>query len=114
MELTRTQLEALKLLANTGEGSTVPVLVRGGCKPEELHRLVRGGLIEAERVQVPGKSPSRADFHLRISDTGRKALARHDERAGHGQISLKLVLVVLFVLALLAGMMVGAFMAPHA
>jgi hypothetical protein len=45
---------------------------------------------------------------------GRMALARHGERSGHGQISLKLVLIVLFVLALLAGMAVGAFIVPHA
>jgi hypothetical protein len=92
----------------------MPALVRGGCTAEELHRLVRGGLVRAERVQVRGKPPSPNDFHLRISDTGRRALARHDERAGHGKISVKLVLIVLFVLALVAGMAVGAFMMPHA
>jgi hypothetical protein len=60
-----------------------------------------------------GKVPSSADFDPRISDIGRKALARHDERVGR-KISMKLVLIVLFVLALLAGMVVGAFIAPHA
>jgi hypothetical protein len=110
MLLTRNQRTALKLLANAGEGSTVPALVRRGCKAEELHLLVRGGLVRAERVQVRGKPPSRTDFHLRISDTGRKALARHDERAGRGQISVKLVLLLLFVLALMAGIVVGAFL----
>jgi hypothetical protein len=107
MVLTRSQREALKLLAEAGEGSTVPALVRGGCTAEELHRLVRGGLVRAERIQVRGKSPSPADFNLRISDDGRVALARHDERAGRGKI------VVLFVLALLAGMVVGRFIVPH-
>jgi hypothetical protein len=114
MLLTRSQRTALKRLANAGEGSTVPALVRGGCTAEDLHHLVRDGLVRAERIQVRGKSPSPTDFHLRISDTGRKALARNDERAGHGKISVKLVLIVLFVLALLAGVMVGAFIVPHA
>ena len=89
-------------------------MVRGGCTADELHHLVRGGLVRAERIQARGKPPSPADFHLRISDAGRKALARHGERAGHGTISVKLVLIALFVLALLAGMAVGAFMVPHA
>jgi hypothetical protein len=114
MVLTRSQREALKLLANAGEGSTVPALVRGGCGAEELHRLVRSGLVRAERIQVLGKPPSPADFHLCISDTGRKALARNYEGAGHAKISAKFVLIVLFVLALLAGMVVGAFVVPHA
>jgi hypothetical protein len=114
MLLTRSQREALELLANAGEGSTVPALVRGGCTAEELHRLVRSGLVRAERIQVRGKPPPSADFHLRISDTGRRALGRHDERAGHGKISVRFVLIVLFVLALLAGVMVGAFVVPHA
>jgi hypothetical protein len=114
MVLTRSQSEALKLLAEVGEGSRVSALVRRGCTAADLHHLVRGGLVTAERIRVRSKQPSRADFHLRISDTGRIALARHGERSGHGQISLKLVLIVLFVLALLAGMAVGAFIVPHA
>jgi hypothetical protein len=114
MVLTRSQQEALERLASAAEGSTVPALVRRGCTADELHRLVRGGLVRAERMQVRGKPPSPADFHLRISDAGWKALARHDERAGRSRISLRLALIVLFVVALLAGMVVGAFMVPHA
>jgi hypothetical protein len=34
--LTASQQEALKLLANAGEGSTVPALVRRGCTVDEL------------------------------------------------------------------------------
>jgi hypothetical protein len=114
MVLTRSQREALKLLANAGEGSTVPALVRGGCTAKDLHRLVRDGLVRAERIRAWGKPPSPVDFHFRISDVGRKALARHDELAGHGAISVKLLLIVLFVLGLLAGVIAGAFMVTHA
>jgi hypothetical protein len=114
MVLTRSQRKALKLLANAGQGCTVPALVRGGCTAKELHHLVRGGLVRAERTRVWGKAPSPADFHVRISDAGRQALARHDEVAGQGTISVKLVLIVLFVLGLLAGVVVGAFMVTHA
>jgi hypothetical protein len=114
MVLTRSQLEALKLLAHAGEGSPLPSLVRRGCPPEELHRLVRGGLVRAERIKARGKPPSRADFHIRISDTGRTALAQQDEGAAPRKISLKLVLIVLFALALLAGVVAGKFVVPHA
>jgi hypothetical protein len=107
MALTRSQRKGLELIANAGEGLTVPALVRGGCTAKELHRLVRDGLVKAERIRVWGKAPSPADFHLRISDAGRKALARHHEVAGRGTISSKLVLIVLFVLGLLAGVVVG-------
>jgi hypothetical protein len=112
MVLTRDQRQALELLANAGEACAVPALVRGGCAPEELQLLVRRGLVRAERIQTQGK-PSRADFQLCISDDGRKALARRDERPAHGMISAMAVLIVLFFLALLAGMAVGAFILPH-
>ena len=72
MVLTRSQRETLKLLAEAGEGSTVPALVRRGSTPEDLHRLVRDSLVSAERIRVRGKPPSPADFHLRINDAGRK------------------------------------------
>ena len=52
MVLTRSQREALKLLAEAGEGFTVPALARRGCTPEDLHRLVREGLVSAERIRV--------------------------------------------------------------
>jgi hypothetical protein len=114
MVLTRSQRQALELLANAGERSTVPALMRGGCTAKDLHRLVRDGLVSAERIRARGKPPSPADFHLRISDVGRQALARHDELAGQGTISVMLVLIVLFVLGLLAGVVVGAFMVTRA
>ena len=109
MVLTRSQREALKLLAEAGEGSTVPALVRRGCTPKELHRLVRGGFVRAERIGVRGKPPSPADFHLRISDAGRKALARHDVLMGDST-RLVLIVIMLFVLGFLAGIVAGAFM----
>ena len=108
MVLTRGQREALKLLAEAGEGSTAPALVRRGCTPEDLHHLVRNGLVSAEPIRVRGKPPSPADFHLRISDAGRKALARH-EPMGDGT-RLVLIVLMLFVLGFLAGIVAGAFM----
>jgi hypothetical protein len=114
MALTRIQLEALKLLAHAGEGSPLPALVRRGVPPEELHRLVRSGLVRAERIHAQDKPPSRADFHIRISDTGRTALAQHGERAAPRKVSMRLLLIALFVLALLAGMFAGKFIVPHA
>jgi hypothetical protein len=113
MALTRIQLEALKLLAHAGEGSPLPALVRR-VPPEELHRLVRSGLVRAERIHAQDKPPSRADFHIRISDTGRTALAQHGERAAPRKVSMRLLLIALFVLALLAGMFAGKFIVPHA
>ena len=109
MVLTRSQREALKLLAEAGEGSTVPALVRRGCTPEDLHRLVRDGLVSAERIRVRGKPPSPADFHLRINDTGRKALARHDVLVGDST-RLVLIVIMLFALGFLAGIVAGALM----
>jgi hypothetical protein len=111
MVLTRSQRETLKLLAEAGEGSTVPALLRRGCTPKDLHRLVRGGLVRAERIRVQGKPPSPADFHLRISDAGRKALARHDALVGDST-RLVLIVIMLFVLGLLAGIVAGALIKP--
>jgi hypothetical protein len=84
--------------------------VRRGCTGEALHRLVRDGFVNAERIQVQGKQPSPVAFYLRISDAGRKALARQDGRPRRGKISTRLVLVVLFALGLLAGVAAGALM----
>ena len=114
MVLTSSQREALRLLADAGEGSTVPALVRRGCTVQELHRLVRDGLASAERMQARGKPPSRAVLYLRISRAGRDALARHLDRRGHAKISVRLLLLVLFALGVLAGVVVGALMMPHA
>jgi hypothetical protein len=113
MVLTHTQQEVLKLLADAREGSTVPILVRSGCTVEELHRLVRNGLASAERMQARGKPSSRPVLRIRISDAGRKALARNDAHPNHG-ILTKWVLLVLFALGVLAGVWVAVFMMPHA
>jgi hypothetical protein len=114
MVLTRSQRKALELLANAGEGSTVPALVRCGCTANDLHRLVRDGLVRAQRIRARDRRPSPKDFHLHISDVGRQALARRDDFAGRGMISIKLVLILLFVLGVLAGVVVGAFMITRA
>jgi hypothetical protein len=109
MMLTRSQRKALELLAEAGEGSAVPALVHRGCTPKDLHRLVRGGLVRAERIRVRGTPPSPADFHLRISDAGRKALARHEVLVRENR-SLVAIVITLFVLGLLAGIVAGALM----
>jgi hypothetical protein len=76
MVLTLPQLKALRLLHAAGTGSTVPALMRRGCTVDELHRLVRDGFARAEPMNVQDKRPSPADFYLRITGAGRKALAR--------------------------------------
>jgi DNA-binding PadR family transcriptional regulator len=82
-------------------------LVRRGCTVDELHRLVRDGLARAEPMTVQGKRPSPADFYLRISDAGRKALAREKRRKWSVRLAL------LFLLGLLAGVCVAAFLTSH-
>jgi hypothetical protein len=101
----RNQWKALRLLANAGVGSTMPALVRRGCTVDELQRLVRDGLASAEPIQVQGKRPTPADFYLRVSDAGRRALARQECRKGSVRLAL-----LLFVIGLLAGVGVAAFL----
>ncbi len=113
MVLTSSQREALKLLANTGEGCTVPALVRGGCTVEELRHLARSRLTVAERVCGPGTLRAPTIVRVCISDAGRKALARQDGRTNRRKISARLMLLVLFVLGTLAGVGVGALLASH-
>jgi hypothetical protein len=91
-----------------------PALVRRGPTVEGLHRLVRNGLAKVKRMQVQNKPQSRAAFPVRTSDAGRKTLARQYDRPGHRKLSMRLVLVVLFVFGVLAGGCIGAFMLPHA
>jgi hypothetical protein len=86
--LTRAQQKTLRLLAV--EGATVPALLRRGCTVGELQRLVHNGLASAERIQGKGVRPSPADYYLRISDPGRKALARQTRST----ISMKVILLV--------------------
>jgi hypothetical protein len=113
MQLTSSQCEALKLLANAGEGYTVPALVRSGCTIEELRHLARSRLTIAERVRGSGTLRAPAVVRVRISDAGRKALARQEGRTNRRKISARLVMLVLFVLGTLAGMSVGALLARH-
>jgi hypothetical protein len=71
----------------------------------QRYRLVRDGLASAEPIQVQGKRPTPADFYLRVSDAGRKALARQERRKGAVRLAL-----LLFVIGLLAGVCVAAFL----
>jgi hypothetical protein len=105
MVLTTGQRQALELLADAAHGCTVPLMLGRGCDVMALRHLARHRLAVADRVRVRG---GRSDtvVRLRISDDGRKALARRKGR----RISAKLVLLVLFVVGLLAGVGVGALM----
>jgi hypothetical protein len=76
MVLTTSQLEALKLLASTANGYTVPFMLSHGCSFAALRRLTRCGLAVTDRVRVPGRRGAPAIARLRISNAGRKALAR--------------------------------------
>ncbi len=82
----------------------MPALLRRGCTVDELHRLARDGFARAEPMNVQGKRPSPADFYLRITDAGRKALARENRRKWSVRMA------VLFLLGLLAGVCVAAFL----
>jgi hypothetical protein len=105
MMLTTGQRHALELLADAAHGYTVPLMLGRGCDVVALRHLARHRLAVADRVRVPGNRRDTV-VRLRISDDGRKALARGNGR----RISAKLVLLVLFVVGLLAGVGVGALM----
>jgi hypothetical protein len=104
MTLTATQWKALRLLHTADRGSTVPALMRRGCTVDELHRLVGDGFARAEPVLVQRKRPSPSDFYLRITDTGREALARENRR------KWSVRLAILFLFGLLAGVGVAVFL----
>jgi hypothetical protein len=76
MVLTTGQREALKLLANAADGYTVPFMLGHGCSVAALRRLARCGLAITDRVRVPGRRGAPTIARLRISEAGRKALAR--------------------------------------
>jgi hypothetical protein len=76
MVLTTGQQEALKLLANATHGCTVPYLLNHGCSVAALRHLARRRLAITDRVAEPGKPKVATVVRLRISDAGRKALAR--------------------------------------
>jgi hypothetical protein len=105
MVLTTGQRHALELLADAAHGYTVPLMLGRGCDVVALRHLARHRLAVADRVRVRGDR-SGTVVRLRISDDGRKALARRKGR----RISAKLVLLVLFVVGLLAGIGVGSLM----
>jgi hypothetical protein len=76
MVLTTGQREALKLLAAAADGYTVPFMLGHGCSIAALRHLARCGLATTDRVRVPGNRRALSVARLRISDAGRKALAR--------------------------------------
>ena len=92
------------MLQTARAGSTVPALVRRGCTVKELHQLVRDGLARAEPVLVQRRRPSPADFYLRITEGGRKALARETRRKWSVRSAL------LLLLGLAAGVVFAAFL----
>jgi hypothetical protein len=91
----------------------VPALVRSGCTVEELRDLARSRLTITERVREPGTLRAPSVMRVRISDAGRKALARQDGRTIRRKISARVVLLVLFALGTLAGVGVGALLVSH-
>jgi hypothetical protein len=105
MVLTANQQHALELLAAAVDGCTVPGMLSHGCNVVALRDLARHRLAVADRVRVPGNRQPTV-VRLRISDAGRKALARQNGR----RISAKLVLFVLFAVGVIAGVGVGALM----
>jgi hypothetical protein len=113
MALTSSQREALKLLADAAGGCTVPFMLSCGCSVAALRHLARCRLAITDRVPVPGRPKSSTVVRLRISDAGRKALARQGGRPYRRKFSVKLMLLVLFALGALAGVGVGALLASH-
>jgi hypothetical protein len=81
MALTSSQRKALKLLADAGDGCTVPALVRSGCTLEELRHLARSRLTITERVREPGslRAYRNARPHQRRRAEGAGPSGRPDE-----------------------------------
>jgi hypothetical protein len=104
MALTSAQWKALRLLQTARAGSTVPALVRRGCTVKELHQLARDGFARAEPILVQRRLPSPSDFHLRITDAGRTALARETRRKRSVRLAL------LFLFGLVGGVGFAAFL----
>jgi hypothetical protein len=73
--LTNNQREALKLLADAADSYTVPFMLNNGCSVAALRHLARYRLVVTDGVREPGRRRLTI-ARLRISDTGRKALAR--------------------------------------
>jgi hypothetical protein len=69
------QRQALRMLADSPEGCTVPMMLAHGCAVMELRRLVRAQLATAGRERVPRSRPSSSIVRLRITQAGRRALA---------------------------------------
>ena len=113
MVLTSNQKQALKLLADAVEGCTMPVMLSHGCSVDELRDLAHRRLTVADRVRQPGTLKAPTVVRIRISDAGRKALARQEGGTNRRKISIRSAILVLFVLGTLAGMGVGALLARH-
>jgi hypothetical protein len=74
MSLLDTQRAALQMLAKSPRGYSLPTVIARGFTFEMLQGLVRAGFATAPRDTVgTGKSKL---AHLRITDMGRKALAK--------------------------------------
>jgi hypothetical protein len=113
MVLTSSQKQALKLLADAVDGCTMPVMLSHGCSVDELRDLAHRRLTVTDRVRQPGTLRTPTVIRVRISDAGRKALARQDGPTNRRKISVRLAILVLFVVGTLAGMGVGALLARH-
>jgi hypothetical protein len=106
------QHAALKLLADSAHGCTVPVLLDSGCSVASLRRLTRQRLAIADRVRVSREPKAGTVVRFRISKAGRQSL--QDGRNTRHKNLVRLAILVLFVIGMVAGMYVGAFVLPHA
>ena len=106
------QHAALELLADSAQGCTVPILLASGCSVASLRRLARQRLAIADRVRVSREPRSGTVVRFRISKAGRKAL--HDGRRNRHKKLFGLAILVLFVIGMIAGMYVGAFVLTNA
>jgi hypothetical protein len=85
--LTTNQRRALTLLANATYGCTVPYMLSHGCTVAALRHLARSRLTITDRVRESGKPGTLTVVRLRISDSGRKALAQSTAGTGPGAVS---------------------------
>ena len=106
------QHAALKLLAAAAHGCTVPCLLNSGCSVASLRHLARQRLAIADRVRVSREPKSGTIVRFRISKAGRQAL--QDGRHIRHKNLVRLAILLLFVVGMVAGMYVGAFVLPHA
>jgi hypothetical protein len=76
MGITGDQRQALEMFAASPNGYSVPMMLAEGCGIVALRRLVRDQLATAARERVAQARRTRTVVRLRITDAGRRTLAR--------------------------------------